>query len=74
MTMEQFSLTLDLPGALALFLLVRDRPRGENPDLERIEDSVRGFLYEKLSIAEMEEAEACYRRLAAERGRRVQRS
>jgi hypothetical protein len=73
MTAPSLALELDLQAALALFLCLRDR-RGEgNPDLEAIEASVRAYLYDRLSIAEMEEPVLLYDKLRAERDRRISR-
>ena len=67
MTPADFSLSLDLQGALALFLLVERRPSGSNRDLEAIEQALRDYLYERLSIAEMEEPDTLYERMRSRR-------
>ena len=67
MTPVDFSLSLDLQGALALFLLVEKRPADANGDLEAIEEALRDYLYERLSIAEMEEPDRLYERMRSQR-------
>jgi len=67
MTPTDFALSLDLQGALALFLLVERRPADANGDLEAIERALRDYLYERLSIAEMEEPGKLYERMRARR-------
>jgi hypothetical protein len=67
MTQADFSLSLDLQGALALFLLVERRPSGANRDLEELEQALRDYLYERLSIAEMEEPDSLYERMRSRR-------
>jgi len=67
MTQADFSLSLDLQGALALFLLVERRPSGANRDLEELERALRDYLYERLSIAEMEEPDKLYERMRSRR-------
>ncbi len=76
--MDSFSTEIDLRGALALFLLLDlrrsalpDRRRserealvGEAPELDALEAELRAFLYERLSIDEMEDPEALYVALA----------
>jgi len=62
-----FSLSLDLQGALALFLLVERRPVAANRDLEALEQELRNYLYERLSIAEMEEPDKLYERMRSRR-------
>jgi hypothetical protein len=68
------SLELDLQSALALFLSLRERKAASNGDLDAIEESLRDYLYERLSIAEMEEPLLLYDRLRAERDRRISTS
>lgn len=68
MTQTDFTPTLDLRGALALFLLLDRRGSGTNADLDALDRSVRSYLYERLSIAEMEDPEALYRTMLAGRG------
>ena len=67
MTPTDFSLSLDLQGALALFLIVERRPQDANRDLEAIEEALRDYLYERLSIAEMEEPDSLYERMRSRR-------
>ena len=63
MIQADFSISLDLQGALALFLLVDRRGDRTNPDLDSLDRSLRDYLYERLSIAEMEEPEVLYARM-----------
>lgn len=67
MTQADFSLSLDLQGALALFLLVERRPADSNRDLEALERALRDYLYERLSIAEMEDPDSLYERMRSGR-------
>lgn len=67
MMTPDFSLKLDLKGALALFLLVEGQARDANADIDALERALREYLYERLSIAEMEEPGRLYARMCSGR-------
>jgi hypothetical protein len=67
--MADFSLSLDLVGALALFNLVDKRGSSAPPELDQIEAELRSYLYECLSIDEMEDPQGLYLKLRAGRKR-----
>ncbi len=75
--MKDFTLELDLLGALTLFNLLQDAAqRGYaqgQADLEDLEAKVRLFLYDELSIEEMENPRSLQARLQAEREQRKAR-
>lgn len=67
---EGLELALDLRRALALFLLVESRAKLDSAegvelhdDLDSIEAELRSYLYNRLSIEEMEKPEELYRSL-----------
>lgn len=66
MTPTDFNLTLDLKGALALFLLVEESG-DPNADIASLDRALREYLYERLSIAEMEEPGQLYDRMCSGR-------
>jgi hypothetical protein len=70
--MSDFCLSLDLIGALALFRTLETRTDNP-PEIERLEGALRAFLYERLSIEEMEDPGRLYLRLVAERDRQGRR-
>lgn len=66
--MKSFIVDLDMAGALALFNYIQDNPpTGPCPDLDNLEARLRLFLYDELSIEEMENARGLERKLVAER-------
>jgi hypothetical protein len=66
--MKSFILDLDMAGALALFNHIQDNPPTEPcPDLDKLEARLRLFLYDELSIEEMENPRGLERKLVAER-------
>lgn len=72
--MKPFILELDLLGALALFNHIQERsPSGNCPDLDRLEADLRLFLYDELSIEEMENPGNLEKRLRTERKEREDR-
>lgn len=75
--MKDFTLELDLLGALTLFNLLQDAAqRGYAQDqacLDALEAKVRLFLYDELSIEEMENPRSLQARLQAEREQRKAR-
>lgn len=65
--MDDFSLSLDLRRALALFLLLESRPDAGGADslpLEELEEELRSYLYNRLSIEEMEHPDELYASLS----------
>lgn len=65
--MKELSLNLDLLGALALFNLIQDSPPDRvTPMIEKLEESLRQFLYGELSIDEMENSRELERKLRIE--------
>lgn len=67
--MGDFSLSVDMLGALALFNYLEERGAKASPELDHIEAELRSYLYERLSIDEMEDPQGLYLRLKAERAR-----
>jgi hypothetical protein len=64
---DDFSLSLDLRKALALFLLLEsrsDEPGAASLPLEGLEEELRSYLYNRLSIEEMERPDELYARLS----------
>lgn len=65
--MDDFSPSLGLKASLALFLLLDGRSggiAGASPELDRLEAELRAYLYDKLSIADMENPGKTYSALA----------
>lgn len=75
--MKNLTLELDLLGALTLFNLIQDAvQRGYALNLASVDDleaKVRLFLYDELSIEEMENPRSLQGRLQAEREQRKAR-
>jgi hypothetical protein len=68
--MQEYSLSLDLTSALALFLVLQEKDASAFSEVQAIDESLRAFLYDQLSIEEMEQPEKLYSRLHAECTRR----
>lgn len=65
--MDDFSLSLDLRRALALFLLLEsrsDEAGAASLPLEELEEELRSYLYNRLSIEEMEHPDELYASLS----------
>lgn len=64
--MDDLTLSLDLKRALALFLLLESRPDApgnSSEPLDEVEEELRSYLYNRLSIEEMERPDELYARL-----------
>lgn len=67
-----FRPALGLKASLALFLLLEGRSggiAGSAPELDRLEDELRDYLYGNLSIADMENPGKTYSALAGRKER-----
>jgi hypothetical protein len=63
---DDLTLSLDLMRALALFLLLESRPDApgnSSEPLDEVEEELRSYLYNRLSIEEMEHPDELYARL-----------
>lgn len=74
--MDDFRPSLGLKASLALFLLLDGRSdgrpggiAGSAPELDRLEDELRDYLYGNLSIADMENPGKTYAALAGRKER-----
>ncbi len=72
--MTDFAFSLDLPSALALFTTLTASESERMPEVDVLEEALRGFLYERLSIEEMEDPRKLYGKLHIERERRAGRT
>jgi hypothetical protein len=63
---DDLTLSLDLKRALALFLLLEsrpDEPSETSEPLDEVDEELRSYLYNRLSIEEMEHPDELYARL-----------
>jgi hypothetical protein len=65
--MDDFMARMDLRDSLALYLFFRQRESELEGASERLFSALRAYLYERLSIEEMERPEALLMRLRLER-------